>query len=114
MTIKAEKPKPADLVLSGGGVKFIGQVGAISALMDAGYSFPRVSGVSAGSEVAAILAAASNELTSAAIKELAFSVPLSKWRDAGPVPLLGEAWGLVRGSSIYRGDAAHDWIRGEL
>ncbi len=33
------QPKSADLVLSGGGVKFIGLVGAIVALMDAGYSF---------------------------------------------------------------------------
>jgi NTE family protein len=116
MTIKAEKPKPADLVLSGGGVKFIGLVGAISGLMDAGYSFPRVSGVSAGSVVAAILAAASNgnQLTSGEIKELAFSAPVSKWRDAGPVPYLGAAWGLLRDTSMYRGDAAYDWIRSEL
>ena len=112
----AVRPKPADLVLSGGGVKFIGLVGAISGLMDAGYLFPRVSGVSAGSVVAAILAAASkgDQLTSEEIKELSLSVPLGKWRDAGPVPFLGEAWGLVRRSSIYRGDAAYDWIRSEL
>jgi NTE family protein len=108
--------QPADLVLSGGGVKFIGLVGAIVALMDAGYSFPRVSGVSAGSVVAAVLAAASNgdQLTSQEVKELALSAPLSKWRDAGPVPFLGAAWGLVRDTSIFRGDAAHDWIRSEL
>ena len=116
MTIKAEEPKPADLVLSGGGVKFIGLVGAISGLMDAGYSFPRVSGVSAGSVVAAILAAVSNgaQLTSEEIKELAFSAPLRKWRDAGPVPYLGAAWGLLRDTSMYRGDVAYDWIRSEL
>ncbi|MDT5196788.1 MAG: hypothetical protein QOH20_3542, partial [Mycobacterium sp.] len=29
--------KPADLVLSGGGVKGVGLVGAVVALMDAGY-----------------------------------------------------------------------------
>ncbi|PBJ34914.1 phospholipase, partial [Mycobacterium avium subsp. hominissuis] len=38
MTSKTEPAKPVDLVLSGGGVKFIGLVGAIVALMDAGYS----------------------------------------------------------------------------
>ena len=108
--------KPVDLVLSGGGVKFIGLVGAIVALMDAGYSIRRVSGVSAGSIVAAILAAGTmnGQLTSAEVKELAFSVPLNKWRDAGPVPLLGAAWGLVRDTSMFRGDVAYDWIRGEL
>jgi NTE family protein len=116
MAVKAEKPKPVDLVLSGGGVKFIGLVGAIVALMDAGYSIKRVSGVSAGSVVASILAAASNNggLRGEEMKELAFSVPLHKWRDAGPVPYLGAAWGLVRETSMYRGDAAYDWIRSEL
>ena len=111
-----QEPKLADLVLSGGGVKFIGLVGAIVALMDAGYSFQRVSGVSAGSVVASILAAASqgDQLTGAEVKELALSVPLREWRDAGPVPFLGAAWGLARDSSMYRGDVAHDWIRGEL
>ncbi len=114
MASKADGANPVDLVLSGGGVKFIGLVGAVVAIMDAGYSIRRVSGVSAGSVVAAILAAGSNRLTSQEVKELAFSVPLDKWRDAGPVPVLGEAWGLVRGTSLYRGDVAHDWIRGEL
>src|SRR6516162_9811707 len=116
MARKADKPKLVDLVLSGGGVKFIGLVGAIVALMDAGYSFKRVSGVSAGSVVAAILAAASkgDQLTSGEVKELALSVPLRKWRDAGPVPYLGAAWGLLRDTSLYRGDVAHEWIRSEL
>jgi len=116
MARKADKPKLVDLVLSGGGVKFIGLVGAIVALMDAGYSIKRVSGVSAGSVVAAILAAASvgDQLTGEEVKQLAFSVPLHKWRDSGPVPYLGAAWGLVRETSMYRGDAAYDWIRSEL
>ena len=108
--------QPVDLVLSGGGVKFIGLVGAIVALMDAGYSIKRVSGVSAGSVVAAILAAASvgDQLTGEEVKQLAFSVPLHRWRDSGPVPFLGAAWGLVKETSMYRGDAAYDWIRSEL
>ena len=116
MAVKTDQPKPADLVLSGGGVKFIGLVGAIVALMDAGYSFQRVSGVSAGSVVAAVLSAASkgDQLTGEQVKELALSVPLGKWRDAGPVPYLGAAWGLLRDTSLYRGDAAYEWVRSEL
>jgi NTE family protein len=108
--------KPADVVLSGGGVKFIGLVGAVTALMDAGYSAYRTSGVSAGSVVAAILAAASrgDQLSSRQVKDLALSVPLSKWRDAGPVKILGPVLGLLRDTGLYRGDFAHDWIRGEL
>jgi NTE family protein len=110
------QPKPADIVLSGGGVKFIGLVGAIVALMDAGYSFQRASGISAGSVVAGILAATSkgDQLTSEEVKELALSVPLRKWRDAAPVPFLGAAWGLLRDTGMYRGDFAYDWVRSEL
>lgn len=108
--------KRTDLILSGGGVKFIGLVGAIVALMDAGYSFPRMSGVSGGSVVAAILAAASkgDQLTSQDVRELGLSVPLRKWRDAAPIPFLGPGWGLLRDTGLYRGDFAHDWVRGEL
>ncbi|KAA8960271.1 patatin-like phospholipase family protein [Mycobacterium sp.] len=111
-----QQPKFADLVLSGGGVKFIGLVGAVVALMDHGYTFKRVSGVSAGSVVAAILAAASvgDQLSSRDVKELALSVPLRTWRDAGALPFLGPAWGLLRDASLYRGDVAYQWIRGEL
>jgi NTE family protein len=47
----------ADLVLEGGGVKGIGLVGAILALSEAGFSFPRVAGTSAGAVVGAFVAA---------------------------------------------------------
>ena len=85
---KAE-PSPWILCLSGGGVKFIGLVGAIVALMDAGYSFQRVSGVSAGSVVASILAAASqgDQLTGEEVKELALSVPLRNGATRDPFPI---------------------------
>ncbi|HEU4361747.1 MAG TPA: patatin-like phospholipase family protein [Mycobacterium sp.] len=113
---KRSPPLTADLVLSGGGVRFIGLVGAIVALLDAGYSVERISGVSGGSVVGALLAASSqgNQLTGAEIKELALSVPLSKWRDAAPIPYLGPVWGFLRDDGLYRGDVAHDWIRSEL
>ncbi len=99
------------------GVKFIGLVGAIVALMDAGYSIKKVSGVSAGSIVAAILAAGTTngQLTGEDVKELAFSVPVDKWRDAGPVPLLGAGVGAGGGTpACIGGDVAYDWIRSEL
>lgn len=116
---RSQRPKPVDLVLSGGGVKGVGLVGAVVAIMDAGYSVKRVSGVSAGSLVGSILAAASNgdQLSTAEIKELALTLPYQKFRDAGPighVPILGQTWGLVRDNGIYRGDFAHDWVRSQL
>ena len=53
----AAAARRADLVLEGGGVKGIALVGAVTALDEAGYSFPRVAGSSAGAVVAALVAA---------------------------------------------------------
>lgn len=50
-------PLSADLVLEGGGVKGIGHVGAITALVEKGYTFKRVAGTSAGAIVASLVAA---------------------------------------------------------
>jgi NTE family protein len=47
----------ADLVCEGGGVRGIGLVGAVEALDQAGYRFPRVAGSSAGAIVASLVAA---------------------------------------------------------
>jgi NTE family protein len=113
------EPKPADLVLSGGGVKGIGLVGAVVALMNAGYRAQRVSGTSAGSIVGAVVAAASmgNKLGPEEVKELALQLDYEKFTDPGPVerlPVLGPSFAVLRGSGIYKGDYAHDWIRSQL
>ncbi|MDV3125310.1 patatin-like phospholipase family protein [Mycobacterium sp. 21AC1] len=119
MSAKRNQPRRADLVLSGGGVKGIGLVGAVVALKDAGYDVQRVSGTSAGSLVGAVVAAASQDgrLTGDQLRDLVLSVPYRKFGDAGPIeriPLLGPAWGLMRETGVYRGDFAHDWMRSEL
>jgi NTE family protein len=110
---------PADLVLSGGGVKGVGLVGAVAALIDAGYRPQRVSGTSAGSIVGAIVAAASKraDVTGEQVKEVGLGINYRKFLDPGPierVPLLGPAVAMVRGNGIYRGDYARQWVRGEL
>jgi NTE family protein len=115
----AAKMRRADLVLSGGGVKGIGLVGAVVALMDAGYGAQRVSGTSAGSLVGAIVAAASDgmQMTGEQIKELTFGINYRKFLDPGPIeaiPLFGPASALLRGSGIYKGDYARDWLRSQL
>jgi len=112
-------PKPADLVLSGGGVKGIGLVGAVVALMEAGYRPQRVSGTSAGSIVGAVVAAASmgQQLGPEDVKELALQLDYHKFTDPGPVerlPLLGPSLAVLRGTGIYKGDYAHDWVRSQL
>jgi NTE family protein len=111
--------KRADLVLSGGGVKGVGLVGAIVGLLDAGYEPQRISGTSAGSIVGAIVAAAAHTgaMTGARVKELALQLDYRKFLDPGPVervPLVGPSLALLRGSGIYRGDYAHEWVRRQL
>jgi NTE family protein len=49
----------ADLALEGGGVKGIGLAGAVLVLDEAGYSFPRVAGTSAGAIAASLIASLS-------------------------------------------------------
>jgi NTE family protein len=112
-------PKRADLVLSGGGVKGVGLVGAVVALMEAGYTAERVSGTSAGSIVGSIVAAAAQgrQMTPAEVKELALSLNYKEFLDPGPierVPLIGPSVALVRGTGLYRGDRVHDWVRSQL
>ncbi len=113
------EPKPADLVLSGGGVKGIGLVGAVVALMEAGYRAQRVSGTSAGSIVGAVVAAAAmgNQLGPEEVKELALQLDYHKFTDPGTLerlPVIGPSLAVLRGTGIYKGDYAHDWVRSQL
>lgn len=114
-------PSPsADLVLSGGGVKGVGLVGAVVALLDAGYTVQRVSGTSAGSIVGAIVAAGSRPgrmLTGAQVKDLALQLDYHKFRDPVPVqrlPLVGTSVAVLLGDGMYKGDYARDWVHSQL
>ncbi len=109
----------ADLVLSGGGVKGIALAGAVSALVDAGYSPERVSGTSAGALVGAVLAAAAQhgDLNPAMLTDLAMSIDYRRFLDPGPIeriPVLGPLRGVVSGDGIYRGEALHRWVAEQL
>ena len=115
--------KIADLVLSGGGVKAIGLVGAVVALGDAGYRVGRVSGTSAGSLVGAVIAAANRhqpggpQLSGDQLRQLAMSLPYRTFLDpvrSTRIPVLGKYWTAFRGQGMYGGDAIHDWVDGEL
>ena len=73
-----------------------------------------MSGTSAGSVVGAIVAAG---LTGQELKDAALSLDYAKFLDEGPVesiPVLGPGLAVLRGTGIFRGDYAHQWIRGQL
>ena len=115
-------PRTADLVLEGGGVKGIALVGAVLGLADAGYSFARVAGTSAGAMVGAVLAALQHSGEPLArLDEVARTLDYRRFRDRGlPGRLLGPFGWLTDGLSVlleggaYEGDYLVDWLDGVL
>src|SRR5687767_13685103 len=108
----------ADLVLEGGGVKGIALVGAVTALADAGYGFPRVAGSSAGAVVASLTAAlqAAGEPLDR-LTELVGSVDYRRLRDPGwlgRVPLVGRPLALLLHDGLYEGRYLEDFLTGAL
>jgi NTE family protein len=111
--------KKADLVLEGGGVKGIGLLGAVLTLADAGYSFPRVAGTSAGAIVAALITAYQTAgLDLHDLEEVMRRVDYTRFEDgslleklAGP---LGEGAELLLHEGMHSGDYLEEWLGPEL
>ncbi|MEY8016369.1 patatin-like phospholipase family protein [Mycobacterium servetii] len=97
----------ADLVCEGGGVRGIGLVGAVDALAEAGYRFPRVAGSSAGAIVASLLAAlevAGEPLSR--LGDVMRSIDYRKFLDRsmiGRIPVIGGGLSLLVSDGVYRG-----------
>lgn len=110
----AKSTQFADLVMEGGGVKGAGLVGAVEALHEQGYQFPRIAGTSAGAIVGALLAAgmpppeARRVLVGLNFQH--FRDP-SLWSRLGPP---GQAASLLFTRGIYRGDALREWLDSTL
>lgn len=122
MDISDTANKQADLVLEGGGVKGIALAGAVLGLADAGYTFPRIAGTSAGAIVGAVLAAlhrCGEPLDR--LSDIARSLDYRKFRDRGfPSGLLAPLGFLADGLSVlveggaYEGDYLSEWLAGVL
>jgi NTE family protein len=111
-------PLRADLVCEGGGVKGIGLVGAVTALADAGYSFPRVAGSSAGAIVGCLVAALqqAGEPVSR-LADIVRTVDYRRFRDVGllgRLPLIGRSLAVLVHDGLYQGDYLEDFISGAL
>lgn len=110
--------KRADLVCEGGGVRGIGLVGAVDVLAQAGYSFPRVAGSSAGAIVASFVAAlqrAGEPLER--LHEIVESIDYSRFQDrslVGRVPLIGPMLSLFTADGIYEGEHLESFVAGVL
>jgi NTE family protein len=101
----------ADLVLEGGGVKGLGLVGAVLHLMREGYTFPRVGGTSAGSIVAAFLAAGA---TADELAGIMGRLEYARVPDRAGVPGVSESLALAWRSGAHPGNYIHGFVRDEL
>jgi NTE family protein len=113
----------ADLALEGGGVKGIGLVGAVVALSEAGYSFRRVAGASAGAVAACLIAAmtaADHPLSS--LHHSMRDMDFSKFMPEGKLHALMDSHDAVRAHAttfshkggLYSGEYLDEFLRPRL
>lgn len=108
----------ADLVCEGGGVKGIALAGAVTALADAGYAFPRVAGSSAGAVVGCLVAAlqqAGEPLSR--LEDVVRSVDYRRFRDVGllgRLPVVGRGLALLVQDGLYEGRYLEQFLTGAL
>ncbi|MHB1137852.1 MAG: patatin-like phospholipase family protein [Microthrixaceae bacterium] len=99
----------ADVVLEGGGVKGIALVGALSALEDAGFSFPRIAGTSAGAIVGALLAAG---CSTTELREVLERTDHRRFADESWLDRLpgGKVVSLLTESGVYEGEFLRTYL----
>lgn len=111
--LKAKKKKRAYAVFEGGGVKGIGIAGALE-VAEMHYQWERVAGTSAGSIIAALVAA---NYSAEEIKKLILSIDFSLWRDKYPpseVPIAGPAYSFLANLGVYQGKFIEEWLAEKL
>ncbi|QZT32636.1 patatin-like phospholipase family protein [Caldalkalibacillus thermarum TA2.A1] len=103
-----------DAVFAGGGVKGIAFIGAIRETEERGYQFQRVAGTSAGSIMAALLAAGySGKEMEGLLEELSFPAFLqADW--IGRLPGIGKPLNILFRNGMYNTAGLEQWIRDKL
>lgn len=116
---QADAANRADLVLEGGGVKGIGLVGAVITLSDAGWTFPRVAGTSAGAICAALVA--SLQRAGRPMADLNTIMATIEYRDfmqgdwaERHLGKVGEIGHLALHGGMYDDDYLLEWLGGAL
>ncbi len=119
-----ERELRADLALEGGGVKGVGLVGAVLVLNEAGYTFSRVAGTSAGAITASLVASISQrgrDMTM--LNEILRTLDFQKFMPEGRLHELMEHAGghaaklvtdmaiLTKREGLYSGDYLEQWLR---
>lgn len=109
-----------DLVLEGGGAKGLATPGAVIRLLEAGYTFPRIAGTSAGALTAAVVAAVQRvehtpERRVRRLREILDRLDTARIPDSSVpyAPLLDlVAFPITTG--VYRGDYIRNFLHTEL
>lgn len=113
----------ADLALEGGGVKGIGLAGAVLVLDEAGYSFPRVAGTSAGAIAACLIASISKagrpmpdlrtDLGQLVFANFMPESRLHHWFDhrGGGLEMIADGAILTHQIGLYTGDYLAEWLQ---
>ncbi|MGN7394753.1 patatin-like phospholipase family protein [Peribacillus frigoritolerans] len=103
-----------DGVFSGGGIKGYGLVGALQELEEKGFEFHRTAGTSAGSIIAAFVAAG---YTGKEMEKFFLDIDLSGLLDKrrGLLPIPFAKWLLLYWKlGLYKGNALEAWVAGKL
>jgi len=104
----------ADIVLGGGGVKANAHLGAVAALAQHGFTFPRAAGTSAGALVAALIAAG---VPGDQLFAVMRGMDYRRLRDTTGVARLGlpgRVLSLLFAQGMFEGDELREWIRDTL
>jgi len=111
-----------DIVMEGGGVKGLAIAGALQPFGDAGYSFARVGGTSAGALVGAVLAALQQRGEPVSrIEDVARTLDFRRVPDRGfpgrylgPLAFLADGLALLIEDGAYEGNYMRRWLTGVL
>lgn len=99
-----------DAVFEGGGMKFIGLMGAACCLEDRGYEWNYVAGTSSGSIVAALLAAG---YKASELKEILMNIDCTEFLDKNKIPIISQikkTTNLLRYKGLHSGDPLEEFI----
>ncbi|MBS7530872.1 patatin-like phospholipase family protein [Hazenella sp. IB182353] len=104
----------ADAVFEGGGIKGIGLVGALCVAESKGYRWKKIAGTSAGSMIAALLAAGfkADELYELLIKQNFMDFVTPHWYDK--IPYLVPSTRLWFKKGMHSGHALEKWLEDKL
>lgn len=118
----SENPSVTDIVLEGGGVKGLALAGALQPFGDAGYSFARVGGTSAGALVGAVLAALQQRGEPVSrIEDVARTLDFRRFPDRGfpgrylgPLGIVADGLSVLLEDGAYEGRYVRSWLSGVL